>query len=158
MLRWFDNGRMSPTAQELGGKDRLDYHGRFNMVFQGTKGFLFANYGEHLILPRALAAETLVPADRIPQSPGHHREWIDAIRAWRAGDQGAADAPLCAFARSTILNEIVLAGTVAARARRPLQYDFETQSFADGNPISQWQPAPRSGWSLSDADLDAVLG
>ena len=99
-----------------------------------------------------------MPADRIPQSPGHHREWIDAIRAWRAGDQGAADAPLCAFARSTILNEIVLAGTVAARARRPLQYDFETQSFADGNPISQWQPAPRSGWSLSDADLDAVLG
>lgn len=158
VLRWFDNGRMSPTAQELGGKDRQDYHGRFNMVFQGTKGFLFANYGEHLILPRALAAETLVPADRIPPSPGHHREWIDAIRAWRAGDQGAADAPLCAFARSTILNEIVLAGTVAARARRPLQYDFETQSFADGNPISQWQPAPRSGWSLSDADLDAVLG
>ena len=157
VLRWFDNGRMSPTAQELGAKDKIDYHGRFNMVFQGTKGWLWANYGELLITPGALAAEPAPAVAAIPPSPGHHREWLDAIRAWRAGDSTAADRPLCAFGRSTVLNELVLAGTVAARAQRPLRYDFEKRAFAGGDPISRWHPAARTGWSLSDSDLDSVL-
>jgi predicted dehydrogenase len=157
ILRWFDNGRVSPTAQELGAKDRVDYHGRFNMVFQGTKGFLWANYGEHLVTPGAVAAEVVPPASRLAPSPGHHREWLDAIAAWRRGEAGAADAPLCAFSRATVLNEIVLSGTVAARARRAVRYDFATQDFEGGDPIAGWHPAARPGWSLSDGDLDRVL-
>ena len=159
VLRWFDNGRISPTAQELGAKDKVDYHNRFGVCFQGTKGFLFSNYGEHLLVPGALAAErpAIPEADAIPASPGHHREWLDAIRAWRAGDAAAADAPLCAFGRSTILNEIVLSGTVAGRARRAVRYDFRTRRFDGGNPAAAWHPAPREGWSLSDGDLDRVL-
>jgi len=157
VLRWFDNGRISPTAQELGAKDRVDYHGRFNMVFQGTKGFLWANYGEYLATPGILAAEGPAKAERIAPSPGHHREWLDAIRAWRAGTAGAHDAPLCAFGRSTVLNEIVLSGTVAGRAQAPVRYDFNARAFVGGDPIAHWHPAPRAGWSLSDADLDRAL-
>ncbi|MFM7051503.1 MAG: Gfo/Idh/MocA family protein [Planctomycetota bacterium] len=157
VLRWFDNGRISPTAQELGAKDRADYHGRFNMVFQGTKGFLWANYGELLLTPGAVAAEAQPPAERLPDSPGHHREWLDAIRSWRDGGSTAHDAPLCAFARSTVLNEIVLSGTVAGRAQKPLRYDFEARRFEGGDPIAHWNPAPRAGWSLSDGDLDRAL-
>ena len=162
VLRWFDNGRKSPTAEELGAKDKVDYHGRFNMVFQGTKGWLWANYGEYLITPGALSDEVKAqlaksPLTKIPSSPGHHREWLDAIQAWRAGESGAADRPMCAFARSTVLNEIVLSGTVAGRAQAPVRYDFAARSFADGNPIAAWHPQPRAGWSLSDADLGRVL-
>jgi len=157
VLRWFDNGRISPTAQELGAKDKVDYHGRFNMVFQGTKGWLWANYGEFLITPGALAAEPRPAVSPIEASPGHHREWLDAIRAWRSGDSSAADRPQCAFGRSSVLNELVLSGTVAARAQRPITYDFGRRTFGGGNPIAHWHPAPRAGWSLSNADLDAVL-
>lgn len=157
VLRWFDNGRISPTAQELGAKDKVDYHGRFNMVFQGTKGWLWANYGEFLITPGALAAEPLPRVDAIPASPGHHREWLDSIASWRAGDSTAAGRPLCAFQRSSVLNELVLSGTVAARAQRPLRYHFERRMFEAGPPIGHWHPAPRQGWSLSNSDLDAVL-
>jgi predicted dehydrogenase len=156
ILRWFDNGRMSPTAQELGAKDRVDYHGRFNMVFQGTKGFLWANYGEHLLTPQAIAEPAAKPTTRIAPSPGHHREWLDAIARHRSGTD-ASDAPLCAFSRSTVLNEIVLSGTVAARAQRALEYDFRTRDFTGGDPIPAWNPAPRAGWSLADGDLDRVL-
>jgi len=157
VLRWFDNGRVSPIAQELGAKDKVDYHGRFNMVFQGTKGWLWANYGEHLITPGALAAEPKPPVAAIPPSPGHHREWLDSIRAWRAGDSTAADRPMCSFSRSTVLNELVLSGTVAGRAQRAVSYDFARRRFADGDPVSHWHPPARAGWSLSDADLDFVL-
>lgn len=161
VLRWFDNGRMSPIAQELGGKDRQDYHGRFNIAFQGTNGFLFANYGEFLVLPKAIADEPKPAVTAIPPSLGHHREWLDAIRAWRAGSVDACDAPLCAFERSSVLNELVLSGTVAARAGNRIAYDFVEQRFvgsgSHANPEQLWSPQPRSGWSLSDADLDAVL-
>ena len=157
ILRWFDNGRTSPTAQEMGARDKVSYHDRFNMVFQGSKGFLWANYGEWLITPSAVASEVVVPSPSIAASPGHHREWLDAIRAWRKGIRTAADAPLCAFTRSTVLNELVLSGTVAARAQRPVQYDFNTRAFAGGDPIASWHPAPREGWSLSNKDLDRVL-
>ncbi len=157
VLRWFDNGRVSPTAQELGAKDKVDYHGRFNMVFQGTKGWLWANYGELLITPGALAEEPKPAVSEIPASPGHHREWLQAIDAWRRGDSSAADQPLCAFSRSSVLNELVLTGTVAGRAQRPITYDFARRSFKQGNPIAHWHPPARAGWSLSDADLDRVL-
>ncbi len=157
VLRWFDNGRKSPIAEELGAKDKVDYHGRFNMVFQGTKGWLWANYGEYLITPGALAAEPAPAVTKIASSPGHHREWLDAITAWRSGDSTATNRPMCAFGRSTVLNEIVLTGTVAGRAQRPISYDFAKRSFDGGNPIPHWHPAPRAGWSLENADLDAVL-
>ncbi|MBI1302591.1 MAG: hypothetical protein GC172_02220 [Phycisphaera sp.] len=161
VLRWFDNGRMSPTAQELGAKDRIDYHNRFSMVFQGTKGWLWANYGEHLVTPGVLAEEVgnaPKPA-RLESSRGHHREWLDAITAWRRGERDAAGAPLCAFERSTILNELVLSGTVAGRARRSLTYDFAAQAFAgaEGDPIEGWHDEPRAGWSLDDGNLDRIL-
>jgi predicted dehydrogenase len=157
ILRWFDNGRISPTAQELGAKDKVDYHGRFNMVFQGTKGWLWANYGEYLITPAALAAEPKPPVATIPPSPGHHREWLEAIQSWRSGDSTADDRPMCAFSRSTVLNELVLTGTVAGRAQRPIRYDFGKRTFAGGDPIAHWHPKPRHGWSLSNSDLDSVL-
>ena len=156
ILRWFDNGRISPTAQELGAKDKADYHGRFNMVFQGSEGFLWANYGEHLITPSALAVAAMPKVVPIASSPGHHREWLDAITAWRRGEK-TDDAPMCAFSRSTVLNEIVLSGTVAGRAGHAVTYDFTEQSFVGGDPIPSWQPQPREGWALTNADLDAVL-
>jgi hypothetical protein len=167
VLRWFDNGRMSPTAQELGAKDRVDYHNRFNMVFQGTQGWLWANYNEFLLTPGALgqAVADLTsksPPPRIPPSPGHHREWLQAIQRWRGGDERAADAPLCAFERATVLNEIVLSGTVAGRAGRPVSYDFRAQACAGADPNAAWggtpwDPEPRAGWSLDERNLDRIL-
>ena len=110
VLRWFDGGRMSPFVQEIGAKDRVDYHGRFNVCFQGTKGALFANYGEMLLWPGALAQSWTPPAPTFAPSPGHHREWLQAIR------DGRADAPLCGFAYASRLTELVLRGLEAYRA------------------------------------------
>lgn len=158
VLRWFDGGRKSPTAQELGGKDGVDYHGRFNILFQGSDGFLWSNYDEYMITPAAVAGRPVQGLTRIPPSPGHYHEWINAIRAWRNGDSSAADEPLCNFTRATTLNELVLSGTVAGRAGKALSYDFPASSFTTGEPLPMWEEQARAGWSLSDADLDRVLG
>jgi predicted dehydrogenase len=117
VLRWFDGGRMSPFVQEIGAKDRVDYHGRFSVCFQGTEGALFANYGEMLLWPGSRAQAWTPPAPSIPPSIGHHREWLEAIRS------GQPNAPLCGLSYATLLTELVLLGTVAYRANAPLRYD-----------------------------------
>jgi predicted dehydrogenase len=147
VLRWFDGGRISPFVQEIGAKDRQDYHGRFSVCFQGTQGAIFANYDEMLVWPPARAAEwygrtaeealgpapgadgkpvprpTLTPmpgspaagVPLLPPSRGHHAEWLQAIR------EGKPDAPLCNFAYGGRLTELVLAGTEAYRAGKPIR-------------------------------------
>jgi predicted dehydrogenase len=117
VLRWFDGGRMSPFVQEVGAKDRVDYHGRFSVCFQGTEGALFANYGEMLLWPGSRAQAWTPPAPSMPPSIGHHREWLEAIRS------GQPNAPLCGLPYATALTELVLLGTVAYRAHAPLRYD-----------------------------------
>ncbi|MSR41450.1 MAG: Gfo/Idh/MocA family oxidoreductase [Phycisphaerales bacterium] len=157
IVRWFDGGRISPTAQELGGKDKQDYHGRFNVLFQGTDGFLLANYGEYLILPPALVASRPAPSTvgSIANSVGHHREWLNAIVST---DSTRAQQPLCHFEKSTLLTEFVLAGTLAYRAGGRLSYDFRTGEAAGAaNANALCTEAMREGWSLSDKDLDAAL-
>lgn len=117
VLRWFDGGRKPPFVEEIGAKDRQDYYGRFAVCFIGTKGALFANYDEMLLWPSGLAEESKARAAGEPElapSPGHHREWLDAIHARHA------DAPLCHFGYSGRLTELVLAGMDAFRAREAI--------------------------------------
>jgi hypothetical protein len=126
VLRWFDGGRMSPFVQEIGAKDKQDYHGRFSVCFQGTEGALFANYDEMLVWPGARAAEWsarvasgtagIVP---IAASRGHHAEWLQAIR------DGSPNAPLCNFEYSGRLTELVLAGTEAYRAGKQIDVTIQ---------------------------------
>ena len=155
VLRWFDGGRKPPFVQEVGAKDRQDYHGRFSVCFQGSSGAIFANYDEMLVWPPQRAAEwygrstdeamgiaapggtpakarpVLTPAPGspaskvapLPPSPGHHAEWLNAIRAGKAG--GTAAAPLCNFGYAGRLTEIVLAGTEAYRAGKPISVTID---------------------------------
>ncbi|MFO0827201.1 MAG: Gfo/Idh/MocA family oxidoreductase [Phycisphaerales bacterium] len=117
IVRWFDGGRVPPTVQELGGKDRRDYFGRFMVCFQGSTGFLMANYDEMLVLQ---APDAKLPPASIPNSPGHHREWLNAIKS---GAHSGDAAPLCRFAYAAPLTEMVLLGTVAYRAGRAVEWD-----------------------------------
>ena len=110
VLRWFDGGRMSPFVQEVGAKDRVDYHQRFNVCFIGTHGALMANYGEMLLWPGARASEWKAPAPSIAPSPGHHREWLAAIRSGRPADA------CCDFGYGSRLTELVLRGMETYRA------------------------------------------
>jgi len=146
VLRWFDGGRISPFVQEIGAKDRVDYHGRFSVCFQGTEGALFANYGEMLLWPGARAAAWKPPEPSIAPSPGHHREWLDAIRA------GDANAPLCNFTYASRLTELVLAGTVAYRAGRTIEFDVDALRLGSGEPLPGLLTAPvEPGWELPRA-------
>ncbi|MBL9150127.1 MAG: Gfo/Idh/MocA family oxidoreductase [Phycisphaerae bacterium] len=144
IVRWFDGGRIPPTVQEIGAKDRQDYFGRYMVCFQGTHGFLLANYGEMKIL---MVPDAVLPEPTIPASPGHHREWLDAIRSGADTGDGA---PLCRFEYSAPLTEMVLLGTVAYRSRSQITWDRPLPVLANDPALKPWLTERyRDGWSLT---------
>lgn len=141
ILRWFDGGRVPPTVQELGGKERQDYFGRYMVCFQGTTGFLMANYGEMKVLQNP---DVTMPPPSIPDSIGHHQEWLEAMRHGKATGAGS---PLCRFDYASRLTELVLLGTVAYRSGKPLEWD---RAKGGGSPAQRalFSETYRPGWRL----------
>ncbi len=137
-LTWY-HGVPGP---DLSGKVR--YAGfTSGVLFEGEKGNLLANYGSYRLLPEDRFKGFQPPRPTIPDSVGHHREWLNAIRN--------GGATTCNFEYSGALAETVLLGNVAYRAGGgKLQYDAKTGRVT-GN--SQRRPISPAGLS---AGLDSV--
>ena len=64
----FDFGRGQPAR-------------RLGMYFHGVNGTMYADYGMHKVVPEGERMNGLKPpAESIPPSPGHEREWLDSIK------------------------------------------------------------------------------
>jgi predicted dehydrogenase len=86
-----------------------------SVLFVGDEGMLLANYTRHVLLPEAKFADFKAPEPSIPQSIGHHQEWV---RACKTGEPST-----CNFDYSGPLTETVLLGNVSYRAGRRLEWD-----------------------------------
>ena len=53
---------------------------RSGVLFVGARGKLLADYSRHLLLPEKDFAGFVPPAKSIPDSIGHHAEWIRACK------------------------------------------------------------------------------
>ncbi len=160
ILRWFDGGRPSPTLQELSSKNKQDYS-RFSTLFQGSKGFLLANYDEYLVLPQALAETITIPPAVLARPAGHQREWMDSVRAWTMDLPRSAAPTSSDFTYASKLTEMVLSGTIAYRAQAPISYDFVRGSVSGAGSVAATAllATPcRSGWSLERCDFDRDIG
>ena len=69
-------------------------------MFQGDRGMLLADYGKHMLLPQDKYQDFQRPDPFIPDSLGHHREWIHACKHGTkpCSDFPGSAAPLSAFA------------------------------------------------------------
>src|SRR6185436_3213940 len=70
-LTWYDGGKR-PELVSLGKVP--DW--RNGVLFVGEKGMLLADYGKHKLLPEEKFAGFQPPQPFIPDSVGHHAEWI----------------------------------------------------------------------------------
>jgi predicted dehydrogenase len=133
-LTWTD-GNMSQNVHdghELAGS---------GVYFVGDEGTMFANYGSYQLFPEDKYADYKPPEPSIPDSIGHHAEWI---RACKTGEPTT-----CNFDYSGALSEAVLLGNVAYRIGRKIEWDpialKATNAPEAANVI--WQPS-RRGWEL----------
>jgi hypothetical protein len=135
-MTWYDGGKKPGFLAE---RKVPDWGAA--VLFIGQKGMLLADYGRHQLLPEAQFTGFRPPEKTIPDSIGHHAEWI---RACKTGEPTT-----CNFDYSGTLAETVLLGTVAHRVGRKLQWDAENLKAVGCPEADRFiHKAYREGWRL----------
>ncbi len=110
---WYDGGKRPALLEEIGMG-----LWRNGVLFVGDKGWMLADYGRHVLGPKKQFRSFKAPPQTIPNSIGHHREWIEACKT-----RGKTS---CSFEYSGPLTEAVLLGAVAYRLGREIVFDVNT--------------------------------
>jgi predicted dehydrogenase len=138
-LTWYHGGREPPILADLLG-DRPESW-RSGVLFVGARGSLLSDYTHHVLLPEKEFKGFVPPTPTIPDSMGHHLEWIQACKT--------GGTTTCGFDYSGPLSEAVLLGNVAYRTGGRLEWDAD-RLIAVNNPQARGfiQHQYRAGWSL----------
>jgi len=110
-------------------------------LFIGEKGMLLSSYDKHVLLPEEKFKDAKLPDPWLPRVPGHHEEWVQAIRS---GKQASAN-----FEYSGWLTEANHLGNVAFRAGKKLQWDpdkLRATNAPEADPFIRREY--RKGWSM----------
>jgi predicted dehydrogenase len=111
------------------------------VLFVGSKGMLLADYGKHLLLPEDKFVDFQPPEPFIPDSPGHHQEWVLACQG-----EGETGSP---FSYAGPLTEANHLGNVAYRVGKKITWDAKNMKCVgcpEADPFIR--RTPREGWSL----------
>jgi hypothetical protein len=112
------------------------------VLFVGAKGMVLANYNKHVLLPEKEFAGYQPPPKSIPDSIGHHAEWLHACRT------GAATT--CPFSYSGLLTEANHLGNVAYRVGQRIEWDARNMRIPNAPSAERFLGrAYRDGWSLA---------
>jgi len=135
-MTWYDGGKRPPFLAER----NIPAWGAA-VLFIGQNGMLIADYGQHKLLPESQFAGFKPPEPTIPNSIGHHAEWIQACK------QGGPTT--CNFDYSGTLTETVLLGNVAYRVGKKLQWDPVALKATNCPEADKYiRKQYRQGWSL----------
>lgn len=136
-LTWYHGGK---RPEEL-VPDALYAKYKSGVLFVGDKGMLVSDYSRHMLLPEEKFKDFARPEKFIPDSIGHHKEWVKAIK------EGGT--PTCHFGYSGPLTEAALLGNVAFRVGQKLEWDAAKLRAANTPAADQFiQHHYRRGWKL----------
>ena len=146
-LTWYHGGKRPPLIAPPRDSNRPRPAGdkRFEWgdgtLFIGKKGMLLAGYDNHKLLPEDDFKDFKPPEPSIPDSIGHHREWIEACKTGKP--------TTCNFDYSGALTEAVLLGNVAYRTGKRLEWDPAALKATNVPEADQYlQHKFREGWTL----------
>ncbi len=135
-LTWYNGGGYPALV-----KDRHVPEWGSAVLFVGSEGMLIADYGQHKLLPEAKYADFKRPDPTIPDSIGHHREWLSACKT--------GGPTTCNFEYSGPLTEAALLCNVALRSGKKIQWDAAALSAVDCPEAAQYlRREYRQGWTL----------
>lgn len=111
------------------------------ILFIGDQGMLLSDYSKHLLLPEDKFVDFKRPAPFIPESLGHHKEWIHACKT------GAPTT--CSFDYSGPLTEANHLGNVAYRTGKKLHWDAQKLQVTNAPEAARFiRREYRAGWKL----------
>ena len=138
-LTWYDGNKRPPQFNDWG----LDGKPGSGVMFVGEKGNLFADYEHYRLLPEKDFAGFTPPPKSIPDSIGHHKEWVTACL------KNDPAATTCRFDYSGALSEAVLLGNVAYRTGKALEWDADNLKATNAPEADQYLHYEyRKGWEL----------
>ncbi|MEC8474622.1 MAG: gfo/Idh/MocA family oxidoreductase, partial [Planctomycetota bacterium] len=133
-LTWYD-GNMTP--REVAG-ERVPGSG---VMFVGTEGKMFADYSKYRLFPSDKYQKFTPPKQSIPDSIGHHAEWIKACKD--------GSPTTCNFDYSGALTEAVLLGNVSYRTGKQLDWDGATLKATNCREADKYiRKQYRAGWEV----------
>lgn len=111
------------------------------VLFIGNKGMLLADYGKHTLLPEENFKDFKRPPQTIPESLGHHKEWIHACKT--------GVPTTCPFSYSGPLSEANHLGNVAYRLGKKLTWDAQKLEATNVPEAARLiKREYRKGWAL----------
>jgi len=111
------------------------------VLFIGSDGMLLSDYSKHVLLPEKQFADFQRPKPFIPDSPGHHQEWVNACKT--GSPTGSP------FSYAGLLTEANHLGNVAFRAGKKLHWDSKNLRVTNDPGAEQFLGRePRKGWEL----------
>jgi predicted dehydrogenase len=136
LLTWYHGGRRPLLLSD----EQYKKWGS-GVLFIGEKGMLVADYGRRQLWPEEQFKEFTEPSRVIPDTIGHHKEWIEAIRG-----HGQTT---CPFDYSGPLTETALLGNVAFRAGQRLEWDWKKLRATHCPEADAFvQHRYRKGWTI----------
>jgi len=111
------------------------------VLFIGSEGMLIADYNRHQLLPEDKYTGFQPPEPFIPDSIGHHREWIEACKT--------GGPTTCNFDYSGALTEAALLCNVALRTATKLEWDavnLKARGCPEADALIKREY--RKGWTL----------
>jgi predicted dehydrogenase len=117
-LTWYDGGQqpgLLPADRRVPWLIAAASGWGSGVLFVGAKGMLLADYGRHQLLPAKDFEDFKRPKPFIPDSVGHHKEWVEACKS--------GGPTTCNFDYAGALTETILLGTVSYRLGKPLTWN-----------------------------------
>jgi hypothetical protein len=111
------------------------------VLFVGNKGMLLADYRRHRLLPAKQYQDFVRPKAFLPESIGHHKEWIQACQH--------GGPTTCSFDYSGALTEAVLLGMVSYRSGQALDWDGKALRVTNVPEVERFlRSSYRKPWAL----------
>jgi len=133
-LTWYHGGKQ-PNPDILAPDLAKEW--KSGVMFIGTKGRIISDYGKH----KVIGVENPTPTVKIPDSIGHHKEWILACKT--------GGPTTCPFEYSGPLTETALLGNVAHRAGQKIIWDAKKMRATNTRAAEEFiQHHYRKGWTL----------
>lgn len=140
-VTWYDGGKRPELLSTLKDPQGKPYDWRGGQLFVGRDGMILSDYGRHVLLPADKFVDYTRPEPSIPDSIGHHQEWLAAIRT--------GGPTTCNFDYSGALTEAVMLGVVSYRSGEKLQWDAKNLKVTNSEAAQAFVSKEyRKGWEL----------
>ncbi|NUQ64143.1 MAG: hypothetical protein HUU20_16855, partial [Pirellulales bacterium] len=115
---------------------------RLGIYFHGVNGTLYCDYGRYKVVPEGdRMKDAQVPEPSIPPSPGHEREWLDAIKSRQQ--------PSCNVFYHSKVNVPLVLGNLALKLGRSIQFDPKTEKIVGDEEAARLAvPQYREPWKF----------